>query len=129
MRIVYLKSATKALVTETATAQEVVEAMLAEIAGRGEPAVREYARTLDAWEGEVVLARCTGGRGPSRGGVDILVNAAGVNLRGPKRSARGPVRHDRLPCGWCQRLRHRSDADGRRWLHGAVMNRSNANDS
>jgi histidinol dehydrogenase len=57
MRIVYLKSATKALVTETATAQEVVGAMLAEIAGRGEPAVREYARTLDAWEGEVVLAR------------------------------------------------------------------------
>ena len=59
MSIVYLKSATKVLVTETATAQEVVEAMLAEIAGRGEPAVREYARTLDAWEGEVVLARCT----------------------------------------------------------------------
>ena len=59
MSIVYLKSATKALATETATAQEVVEAMLAETAGRGEPAVREYARTLDAWEGEVVLARCT----------------------------------------------------------------------
>ena len=53
----YLKRASKTPETETATAQKVVTEMLAEIERRGEPAVRDYARKLDAWEGDIVLTR------------------------------------------------------------------------
>jgi sulfopropanediol 3-dehydrogenase len=55
--LTYLKKAAKTPATETATAQKVVDEMLAEIGARGEAAVREYARKLDGWEGEVVLSR------------------------------------------------------------------------
>ncbi|ODT37827.1 MAG: histidinol dehydrogenase [Lautropia sp. SCN 70-15] len=55
MSIQYLKKATKTPETETAGAQEVVEAMLAEIDARGEQAVREYALKLDKWSGEIVV--------------------------------------------------------------------------
>jgi len=60
----YLKRASKTPETETATAQKVVTEMLAEIDQRGEAAVRHYAKTLDAWEGEIVMTRAesTAGR-------------------------------------------------------------------
>jgi sulfopropanediol 3-dehydrogenase len=52
----YLKKAGKTPETETATARKVVEEMLAQIEARGEAAVREYARSLDKWEGEILVS-------------------------------------------------------------------------
>jgi len=57
MTIIYLKRASKTPESETATAQKVVTEMLAEIDQHGEAAVRRYARTLDAWEGDIVMTR------------------------------------------------------------------------
>lgn len=57
MSIQYLKKAAKTPETETATAQSVVNDMLAEIQKNGESAVREYAKKLDAWEGEFIVTR------------------------------------------------------------------------
>ena len=53
MAITYLKKADKTPETETATAQQVVNTMLAEIQARGEAAVRQYAADLDKWTGEI----------------------------------------------------------------------------
>jgi sulfopropanediol 3-dehydrogenase len=53
----YLKRASKTPESETATAQQVVGEMLAEIAKNGEAAVRAYAKKLDGWQGEIVLSR------------------------------------------------------------------------
>ncbi|MDQ6639720.1 MAG: histidinol dehydrogenase [Pseudomonadota bacterium] len=55
MSITYLKRATKTPHTETAAARAVVTDMLAAIDARGEAAVRDYARTLDGWSGEIVM--------------------------------------------------------------------------
>ncbi len=55
MAIAYLKKATKTPETESGHAQGVAAAMLAEIQGRGEAAVREYAAKLDRWEGDIVV--------------------------------------------------------------------------
>ena len=57
MSIRYLKKADKTPETETATAQQVVGDMLATIQRDGEAAVRQYARTLDKWEGEFIVTR------------------------------------------------------------------------
>jgi sulfopropanediol 3-dehydrogenase len=57
MAITYLKKAAKTPETETATAQAVVNDMLAEIGKRGEEAVRAYAAKLDGWTGDIVLSR------------------------------------------------------------------------
>jgi sulfopropanediol 3-dehydrogenase len=57
MSAIYLKRASKTPETETATAQKVVSEMLAEIENNGEAAVRAYAKKLDGWDGEIVLAR------------------------------------------------------------------------
>ena len=57
MATTYLKKASKTPETETATAQKVVADMLAEIEKHGESAVRAYAKTLDAWDGDIVLSR------------------------------------------------------------------------
>ncbi len=57
MSVTYLKKAGKTPETETATAQKVVTEMLAEIDARGETAVRDYARKLDQWDGDIVLTR------------------------------------------------------------------------
>jgi sulfopropanediol 3-dehydrogenase len=57
MAITYLKKASKTPETETATAQAVVTSMLAEISEHGENAVREFAKKLDKWDGEIVLTR------------------------------------------------------------------------
>jgi sulfopropanediol 3-dehydrogenase len=64
MTIEYAKRAAKTAQTETETAQRVVSEMLADIVARGEPAVRDYARKLDRWEGDIIVTpaevdRCT----------------------------------------------------------------------
>ncbi len=51
----YLKQPTDTTVVDTAEARRVVAEMLAEIERRGEDAVREYARKLDGWSGEIVV--------------------------------------------------------------------------
>ena len=56
MSIQYLKRAAKSPQSETAAARAVVEAMLGEIAQRGEDAVREYAAKLDGWTGPIVMS-------------------------------------------------------------------------
>ena len=55
MPIEYLKRAAKTPETETATARKVVTEMIAEIARGGEAAVRDYARKLDQWTGDIVV--------------------------------------------------------------------------
>lgn len=52
----YLKKARKTPETETGNARKVVDEMLAEIQARGEDAVREYARQLDHWTGEILVS-------------------------------------------------------------------------
>jgi len=56
MAITYLKKAIKTPETETSTAQQVVNEMLANIQAYGESAVREYARKLDNWVEEIVMS-------------------------------------------------------------------------
>ena len=56
MSVTYLKRASKTPETETATARAVVDEMLAAIASRGEDAVREYARKLDGWQGDILMS-------------------------------------------------------------------------
>ena len=56
MTIEYLKKAAKTPETESGNARKVVDEMLAEIRRRGEDAVREYARKLDDWTGEILLS-------------------------------------------------------------------------
>ena len=55
MAIEYLKRAAKSPETETATARKVAAEMIAEIARGGEAAVRDYARKLDQWTGDIVV--------------------------------------------------------------------------
>lgn len=57
MSIQYLKKADKTPETETATAQQVVNEMLAAIQKDGEAAVRRYAKALDKWDGEFIATR------------------------------------------------------------------------
>ena len=52
----YLKKAAKTPETESGAARKVVDEMLAAIRAGGESAVREYARTLDKWEGEILVS-------------------------------------------------------------------------
>ena len=56
MTITYLKRASKTPETETAAAQGVVTEMLARIQAEGESAVRDYARKLDGWGGDIVMS-------------------------------------------------------------------------
>ncbi len=51
----YLKKADKTPETETATAQQVVNTMLAEIQKNGESAVQKYAADLDKWQGPMIV--------------------------------------------------------------------------
>jgi sulfopropanediol 3-dehydrogenase len=55
MAITYLKRAAKTPETESGNARGVAEAMLADIAQRGEAAVRDYAQKLDGWAGPIVV--------------------------------------------------------------------------
>ena len=52
----YLKKAAKTPETESGSARKVVDEMLARIREGGESAVREYARKLDKWEGEILVS-------------------------------------------------------------------------
>jgi sulfopropanediol 3-dehydrogenase len=56
MTIHYLKKAAKTPETNTAEARKVVDEMLAAIRAGGEQAVRDYARKLDKWEGEILVS-------------------------------------------------------------------------
>ena len=56
MAIEYLKKAAKTPATESGEARKVVDEMLATIARDGEAAVREYAKKLDDWSGEIVVS-------------------------------------------------------------------------
>jgi len=53
----YLKKADKTPETETATAQQVVNTMLAEIQKNGESAVKKYAADLDNWHGPLLVTQ------------------------------------------------------------------------
>ena len=53
----YLKKASKTPETEISNAQQVVVEMLANIEKNGESAVREYAKSLDKWTGDIVLTQ------------------------------------------------------------------------
>ena len=55
MPITYLKQASKTPETESAAAQKVVADMLQRIESGGEAVVRDYARTLDQWTGDIVM--------------------------------------------------------------------------
>jgi sulfopropanediol 3-dehydrogenase len=55
MAIDYLKKAAKTPETESASAQQVVAEMLAEIRANGERAVQAYAEKLDKWTGAIVV--------------------------------------------------------------------------
>ncbi|MFY9317564.1 MAG: histidinol dehydrogenase [Burkholderiales bacterium] len=55
MAVEILKKAAKNPESESGNARKVVEEMLAEIEARGEQGVRDYARTLDKWTGEIVV--------------------------------------------------------------------------
>jgi sulfopropanediol 3-dehydrogenase len=55
MSVEYLKRASRTPEDTSGEARGTVEAMLAEIAGRGEAAVRDYALKLDAWQGEIIV--------------------------------------------------------------------------
>src|SRR5438128_1433495 len=56
MALQYLKKAGKTPETEGGRAREVVAGMLAESEKRGEAAVREYAKKLDGWEGDILVS-------------------------------------------------------------------------
>lgn len=56
MAVTFLKKASKTPETETATAQKVVNEMLAEIQGRREDAVRDYSLKLDKWSGDIIMS-------------------------------------------------------------------------
>src|SRR5579864_4673332 len=56
MAIQHLKKATRTPETESDSAQKVAHAMIGDIGKRGEAAVREYARKLDGWTGEIVVS-------------------------------------------------------------------------
>jgi sulfopropanediol 3-dehydrogenase len=55
MPVEFLKKASKFPETESGNARRVAEAMLADIADRGEAAAREYARKLDGWNGDILV--------------------------------------------------------------------------
>ena len=56
MAVEYLKKAAKTPETESAGARETAARMLADIASRGEEAVRDYAARLDGWTSDIVVA-------------------------------------------------------------------------
>ncbi len=57
MAVRYLKKASKTPASETDSARATVSEMLAEIAKGGEQAVRDYARKLDSWTGDIIVTR------------------------------------------------------------------------
>ena len=72
MPVEYLKKASKTPETESGEAHSVASTMLAEIEKRGEAAVREYARALDKWSGDIVVTPA---------GMDRLIGAVPEGVR------------------------------------------------
>jgi sulfopropanediol 3-dehydrogenase len=90
MAITYLKKATKSPETETETARKVVTEMLAAIEAGGEQAVRDYALSLDKWDGAIVLdeaAIAEGVRDVPASVKEDIAFAAGRCALSPRRSA------------------------------------------
>ncbi len=56
MPITYLKRASRTPEDTTTEARGVVEGMLADIAARGEAAVRDHAARLDKWTGDIIVS-------------------------------------------------------------------------
>ncbi|MEJ2432443.1 MAG: histidinol dehydrogenase [Pseudolabrys sp.] len=56
MKPAYLKKAEKTALSETATARDVAQRMIAEIAEKREDAVRAYAKELDGWTGPILVS-------------------------------------------------------------------------
>ncbi|MEQ9258235.1 MAG: histidinol dehydrogenase [Roseovarius sp.] len=56
MAVTYLKRAAPRPVSEAGDIRDIVRIMLANIENGGEAAVRDYARRLDGWEGEIALS-------------------------------------------------------------------------
>jgi len=73
MPVEYLKRATKSPATGEGDTRAVVREMLAACEGGGEARVREYARALDGWDGEIVVSRAE-------------IEAAGAALSGRMRA-------------------------------------------
>lgn len=55
--MIYLKQALTKPETDHPDVRDLVQVMLARIAVQGEAAVRDYARTFDKWEGDIVVSR------------------------------------------------------------------------
>ena len=57
--MIYLKKAAKTAEADHQDVRDLVQVMLARIALQGEAAVRDYSRTFDKWEGELIVDRAT----------------------------------------------------------------------
>lgn len=57
--MIYLKKAVKTAEADQQDVRDLVQVMLARIAVGGEEAARDYSRTFDKWEGEIVVSRET----------------------------------------------------------------------
>ena len=55
--MIYLKQALTTPETDHQDVRDLVQVMLARIALQGEEAVRDYSRTFDKWEGEIIVSR------------------------------------------------------------------------
>jgi sulfopropanediol 3-dehydrogenase len=55
--MIYLKQALATPETDHRDVRDLVQVMLARIALQGEEAVRDYSRTFDKWEGEIIVSR------------------------------------------------------------------------
>jgi sulfopropanediol 3-dehydrogenase len=54
--MIYLKKATKTAEADSHDVRDLVQVMLARIALQGEEAVRDYSRTFDKWEGDLIVS-------------------------------------------------------------------------
>lgn len=57
--MIYLKRALATPETDSHDVRDLVQVMLARIAVEGEAAVRDYSRTFDKWEGDLIVSRAT----------------------------------------------------------------------
>ncbi|MFN3576342.1 MAG: histidinol dehydrogenase, partial [Tabrizicola sp.] len=57
--MIYLKKAVATPETDSQDVRDLVQVMLARIAIEGEAAVRDYSRTFDKWEGDLIVSRAT----------------------------------------------------------------------
>jgi sulfopropanediol 3-dehydrogenase len=57
--MIYLKNASKTAEADTGDVRDLVQVMLARISLQGEVAARDYSRTFDKWEGEIIVSPAT----------------------------------------------------------------------